>query len=356
MERTILIMAGGQGERFWPYSRRKYPKQFLRLTDEKKTMIQLTMERACRFTDIQHIFVATNRNYYSIVREQIPDLPEENMICEPVGKNTAPCVALGAAHIARRYGDALMTVLPSDHLVKIPPLFIDTLREACDFAEQGPRLVTIGITPSGPETGYGYIRFLSERVQGGVYRVNGFVEKPSLDKAKEYAASGEYLWNSGMFIWKASTILESLNRYMPEVSAGLQKIRQSIGTPDYDQVLEEVFAAFPSVSIDYGILEKADNLYTIAGNFGWDDVGSWLAVSRIHLKDDHKNSIQGNVIAIDSEDVTILGGSKLITAVGLHDLIVVDTEDAILICDKGRTGDIRTVLRVLKEKGLEQFL
>jgi len=356
MERTVLIMADGQGERFWPSSRKRLPKQFLCLTDEKKTMIQLTADRVRRITGMENVFVVTNRDYRDLVIRQIPDLPEENILCEPVGRNTAPCVALGAAHIARKYGDALMAVLPADHLVKIPALFQDALEEAFDFAERGGRLLTIGITPSSPEEGYGYIRFQPARVSGRVYKVSGFVEKPDREKAKEYVASGEYLWNSGMFVWKASTILDSLNRYLPEMKEGLGKIRESIGTDRYPAVLEECFSAFPSISVDYGILEKAENIYTLAGNFGWDDVGSWAAVARIRPTDENGNTLQGNVITADVSNTIIRGKDHLIAAAGIRDLVIVDADDVILVCGKDKTGEILSILRVLRDRDLRNYL
>lgn len=349
-------MAGGHGERFWPSSRRQLPKQFLCLTDADRTMIQLTVDRVRTFTKIENVYIATNADYKDLVRTQIPDLPAENILCEPVGRNTAPCIALGAVHIARRYGDALMIVLPSDHLIQMPPLFRDTLAEACDVAEEGPNLVTIGITPDAPEMGYGYIKFLPDRVLGRAYAVDRFVEKPDLERAKAYVASGEYLWNSGMFIWKVSTILENIRVFLPDLTEGLDRIRESIGTPEYEAVLRASFAAFPSVSVDYGILEKARNIFTLAGTFGWDDVGSWLAVSRLRPTDARGNTLQGNVISVDTENTIVQGGEKLIAVVGVQDMIVVDTKDAILICEKDKAGDIRKVLQALREKGMEAYL
>ena len=356
LERAVLIMAGGRGERFWPSSRKSLPKQFLCLTDEHRTMIQLTVDRVRRFTGIENIFVAASRDYRELVREQLPDLPEENILCEPVSRNTAPCIALGAAHIAEKYGDALMAVLPSDHLIQMLPLFQDTLEEACGIAEAGPNLVTIGITPDKPETGYGYIKFLPERVPGRAYRVDRFVEKPDLKTATEYVNSREYLWNSGMFVWKVSTILENLNRFLPEMREGIEEIRRSVGTPEYEAVLEKRFASFPSVSVDCGIMEKADHIFTLPGNFGWDDVGSWLAVSRIRSADVDGNTLQGNVISVNTRDTIIQGRDKLIAAVGIENAIVVDTDDAILICSKDSTSEIRTVLRILRERGMDEYL
>ena len=214
------------------------------------------------------IFIATNQDYKALVREQLPELPEQNILCEPVGKSTAPCIGLGAVHIAKKYEDALMFVLPSDHLIKMHKIFLRSLQDACDVAEQGENLVTIGITPSSPETGYGYIRFDAEHTLGRAFKVEQFVEKPNLEKAKEYLASGLYMWNSGMFTWKVSTILKNIRAFMPETYEGLQRIGQAIGTEQEKEVLAREFMAFKSESIDYGIMEKASNIYILTSAFG----------------------------------------------------------------------------------------
>ena len=284
MKKTALIMAGGRGERFWPRSRKRLPKQFLSLTDDGKTMIQLTVERILPLVEMDSIYIATNRSYKKLVQEQLPGLPEENILCEPAARNTAPCIGLGAAHMERKYGDAVMFVLPSDHLITYPQIFRRTLSEAARTAETGASLVTIGIAPTYPETGYGYIRFRPDEMFGSAYAVDGFVEKPDLDIAREYVQSQQYLWNSGMFTWKVSTILDNLQEYLPEIWEGLRRIQQSIGTEEQEDVLEREFRLFRSVSIDYGVMEKAKNLYILTGSFGWDDVGSWLALDRMQEK------------------------------------------------------------------------
>ena len=281
MRNTALIMAGGRGERFWPKSRVHMPKQFLSLTGDGKTMIQMTVERILPLVAMEDIFIATNSSYKPLVLEQLPDLPAENILCEPVGRNTAPCIGLGAAHISKRYDDAVMFVLPSDHLITHPQIFRRTLTEAAEAAEQGCNLVTIGITPTYPETGYGYIKIHPEEMLGAAYKVERFVEKPDLDTARGYVASQQYLWNSGMFIWKVSTILNNMKVFMPETHAGLLRIRDAIGTEEQDAVLEAEFQAFRPESIDYGVMEKAKNIYILSGAFGWDDVGSWLALERM---------------------------------------------------------------------------
>lgn len=356
MKTTALIMAGGKGERFWPRSRVTLPKQFLNLTDDGKTMIQLTVERISPLVDIEDVYIATNKAYKALVMEQLPGIPEQNILCEPVGRNTAPCVGLGAVAINKKYEDANMLVLASDALIKNNEVFVDTLKDAIDVAGKGENLVTIGITPNYPETGYGYINFDKDNKLGAANCVKRFVEKPDLAKAKEYLASGEYLWNSGMFIWKVSTILKNFKEFMPDIYEGLLTIQAAMGTADFDKVLEETFTAFRSESVDYGIMEHASNIYSIPGNFGWDDVGSWLAVGRIKENDDKRNVVKGNVVTVNTEDCVIEGGEKLIATVGLRDIIVVDTPDATLISTKENAGEIKQILGKLREAGKEQYL
>lgn len=356
MKVTALIMAGGRGERFWPRSRRNMPKQFLSLTDDGKTMIQLTVERIMPLVDMKDIYIATNKDYRQLALEQLPGIPEENILCEPVGRNTAPCIGLGAVHIAKKYEDAIMLVLPSDHLIKFNKMYLTTLRDACRIAEKGTNLVTIGIMPDYPETGYGYIKFDAKEPEGGAYRVDRFVEKPSLEVAKEYLAAEEYLWNSGQFIWKVSSILENLKQYMPDTYERLLRIQEAIGTEEEEQILDREFQEMDSQSIDYGIMEKAKDIYILPGAFGWDDVGSWLAVERIKKTNEFGNVVNGNIITVNTKNCIIQGGRKLIAAVGLQDLIIVDTEDATLICEKDNTGDIKKVLENLKICNRDEYL
>ena len=356
MKKTALIMAGGRGERFWPKSRKNLPKQFLSLTDDGKTMIQLTVERILPLVDMQDIYIATNRDYKKLVRKQLPEIPEENILCEPIGRNTAPCIGLGAVHIARKYDDAVMFVLPSDHLIKYNTIFLNTLSDAAEVAEQGENLVTLGITPDYPETGYGYIKFNPNQTLKRAFAVDRFVEKPNLETAKEYLATEQYLWNSGMFIWKVSTILHNMEKYLPETYSGLQRIQNAIATADEQSVLEQEFETFHSESIDYGIMEKAQNIYILSGSFGWDDVGSWLAVERIRQSNEFGNVITGNAVTVDTKNTIIEGGKKLIATVGIEDLIIVDTEDALLICEKDSAGNIKKVLENLKICNRTEYL
>lgn len=351
-----MIMAGGKGERFWPKSRQSLPKQFLSLTEDGKTMIQLTVERILPIVKMEDIYIATNQVYKALVMEQLPGIPEENILCEPVGRNTAPCIGLGAIHMQKRYGDAVMLVLPSDHLIKYTAMFLDTVKRSCTVAEEGENLVTLGIMPHCPETGYGYIKYKPGKSFHDALEVERFVEKPDLETAKKYVASEQYLWNSGMFIWKVSTILKNLETHLPEIYEGICTIGQAIGTPQQEMVLQAVFERLPSESIDYGVMEKAKNIYILSGSFGWDDVGSWLAVERLRTSDAFGNVISGNVVSVRTKNSIIQGDKKLIATVGINDLIVVDTQDALLICKKDSAGDIKKVLENLRLCGQDQYL
>ncbi len=350
MKKTAVIMAGGRGERFWPRSRNSYPKQFLALTSDGETMIQKTIRRLLPLVSIDDIFIVTNESYVPIINQQIPDLPSENILAEPVAKNTAPCIALAAAVINKKYDDAVMMVLPSDHLIKYDELYLDTMRHAVRVAGDAENLVTIGITPTYPETGYGYINFFSDGDQetSGVYKVKRFVEKPNLETAKEYLNSGKYLWNSGMFVWKVSSIASNFKKHLPKIYEGFLKLRESAGTEKFNEVLTECFENFESESIDFGIMEKAESIYTLPGSFGWDDVGSWLSLGKINKTDENGNYVSGDAITINTSGSVICSNKKLIAAVGLEDIVIVDTDDALLICSKEHTQDVKKVIENLK--------
>ncbi|MEF9969243.1 MAG: mannose-1-phosphate guanylyltransferase [Ruthenibacterium sp.] len=358
MKYTAVIMAGGKGERFWPKSRANLPKQFLSLTGDGKTMIQLTVERLLNVVAMEDIFVVTNKNYRDIVQQQLPLLPADNILCEPMAKNTAPCAAYAAAVIGAKYGDAVMCIVPSDHIIKNQHLFADNLKLAARIAEKDNQLVTIGITPTYAETGYGYIKFKQDTgdEMPGAYQVDCFVEKPDIDTARRYLDEGTYLWNSGMFVWKVSSILQNMQTFLPEIYDGAEKIKQAFGTASYEQTVYDVFSACPSVSIDYGIMEKAENIYTIPGTFAWDDVGSWLSLERINLVDGKGNFIKGNVVEIGTENSVFMSEHRLIAAVGVQNLIVVETDDVTLVCDKDNTQDVKKIVEKLRAQGATQYL
>ena len=356
---SVVIMAGGKGERFWPKSRTNLPKQFLSLTNDGKSMIQHTVERLEGLVELENVYVVTNKLYEDLIVEHIPNLPLENIIIEPEAKNTAPCIGLAAVHIAKKNPESKMIVLPSDHLIKFNEIFLDTLKLGLEVVEDDENIVTIGITPNYPETGYGYINFkkgVSPHEITNVYEVLRFVEKPDLERAKQYLTSGEYLWNSGMFIWKVSTILKCFEDFLPEIYTGLKEIETTIYTEKYLEILKKVFSEIPSESIDYGIMEKAKNIYVIPGNFGWDDVGSWLSLERINNTNQDGNIISGNVVTVKTKNSIIQGSKKLIATIGLEDIIIVDTDDALLICNKDNTQEVKEVIANLKLSNKTEYL
>ncbi|MEG6570602.1 mannose-1-phosphate guanylyltransferase [Thermoanaerobacterium thermosaccharolyticum] len=353
---TGVIMAGGKGERFWPKSRIKMPKQFLKLYGDR-TMIQQTVDRLKRLMPIKNIFVVTNIDYAGLISDQIPELPTENILIEPMGKNTAACIGLAAIHTERLDRDSIMVVVPSDHVIKDEETYLGVLKTAIEKAKLGDNLVTIGIKPQHPETGYGYINFkkiTNEIINNNpVHKVERFVEKPDYDTAVKYVESGDYLWNSGMFIWKTSTILNAIKEYMPQLYSTLNVIRENFDSDELEKILYEEYSKLESISIDYGIMEKANNVYVVPGDFGWDDVGSWTSIERLYEKDENGNVIKGNVISVDTKKCIITGSDKLIATLGIEDVIIVDTEDALLICSKDKAQNVKEVLKELKEKKSE---
>ncbi|MGV8984570.1 mannose-1-phosphate guanylyltransferase, partial [Clostridium sp.] len=315
-----LIMAGGKGTRFWPLSTVEKPKQFLKLIGED-TMIQMSVKRLQKLIPIERIFIVTGTRYMDLVRKQLPELPYRNIIIEPVGKNTAPCIALSAFHINKIYKDATIAVLPSDHLIKDEKNFLEVLNSANEFVDKNKEaIVTIGMKPDRPETGYGYIKYSNiHSVINGceIKSVKKFVEKPDIHKAKEYLADGNYLWNGGMFIWKATNILRLTRKYLINTFEVLSEIAAT-REEDYHRVLEEKYNNVDSISVDFGIIEKAKDIYVIPGDFGWDDVGSWESVERYSEKDEFNNVCVGNVKKFNCNNTIIISNGKPIVISGLQ--------------------------------------
>jgi mannose-1-phosphate guanylyltransferase len=356
-----VIMAGGVGTRFWPRSREKTPKHLLQIFG-KGTMIQNTVRRLEPVVQPSEVFVVTNKLQKTQVVKQLPNVPEDNILQEPVGRNTAPCIGLAALHIRRLDPDAVMIVLPADHLIANEAEFQRVLHLAVETARDSSSLLTIGITPTHPETGYGYIQFLNEDgehnpyFQKGVLRVKTFAEKPNLQTAERFLSSGDFLWNSGMFVWRADAILTQIQRCMPEMHGELMKIEKEIGSPRYQQTLETVYGMIRGISIDYGVMERADAVYVIPGSFGWNDIGSWDEVYRVSGKDDSGNSITGKVIQQDTRGSFVFSPDKVVAMIGVEDLIVVNTDDALLICKRGRSQDVKEIADYLKRKQMNEFL
>lgn len=348
MKLTALIMAGGKGERFWPKSRANCPKQFIDITGCGKTMLQLTVERILPLIDIEDIYIVTNIDYRELAATQLPDIPKGNILCEPVGRNTAPCIGLGAAYILKRNPDAVIVTLAADHLIKQEEDFRRILLEAVAVAEQGKNVVTIGIKPDRPETNYGYIKKGKGVKEGQAALVEKFVEKPDFQTAVQYLQSGNYLWNSGIFVWKASTIMALLREHLPDIYQSMERISACLGSAEESNIVKKEFCGMRAVSVDYGIMEHARKLYVLTGTFGWDDVGSWLALERIKDMDAEGNLIAGNAVTAGTRNCIIEGGEKLIAAVGLDNVVIIDTQDVVLIADKQHIGDIREVLEKIK--------
>ncbi|MFO7815465.1 MAG: mannose-1-phosphate guanylyltransferase [Halanaerobiales bacterium] len=357
--KTILIMAGGIGARFWPLSRKEKPKQFLKLTNKDKTMLQCTVDRVKEMADIEQVFIATNNLYVDKISKQLPDLPEENIIIEPCKRNTAPCIGLASLYIERKYPGSTMVVLPSDHVIEDNEGFKDIINSAVSYAHKGENIVTLGIKPNKPETGYGYIN-LGEKVQevdnNSIFKVNKFTEKPNHETAVRFFKDGNYYWNSGMFVWRTETILDKLKEHLPKIYEILKKISKSIGKPEETEVIDENFSCMNSISIDYGVLEKEKDIFVIPADFGWNDVGSWTALSEINKKDEDNNLINSDHVGIDTNGSIIYSKDKLVTSIGIDNLIIVNTNDAILVCNKDNAQDVKKLRELLKEKGLDNYL
>lgn len=353
-----VIMAGGSGTRFWPQSRQRLPKQLLKLAGDR-TMIQQTLDRCAGLVDHASFWVVTNSVQVEKTREQLPELPAENVLTEPCARNTAPCVGLSAIHALHRDPEAILFIMPADHVISPIDVFQAATRKAVDVVQaDASRLVLFGITPSFPATGYGYIE-RGGLMEGhdGVFDVESFREKPALELAEQYVGAGNFYWNCGIFCWKAATIMEHLQQYEPESWQRLQTIAQAIGTPEYDAVLAAEFPQMNSISIDYAVLERASGVTVLEAPYNWDDVGSWLAVPRLAGTDDQGNTIDGDVVSIDTSNTIVrTTDDHLVATLGVEDLIIVHTPDATLVARRDDSERIKQILAELKERGADQYL
>ena len=356
-----IIMAGGVGSRFWPRSRERSPKQLLEIAGEK-TMIHNTVERLDGFIAPKNIFVVTNKLQKSAIAKQLPTITAENIIVEPIGRNTAPCIGLAAMFVHRLDPDGVMVVLPADHIISDEKEFLRVLDVGVNVAYEDSSLVTIGIQPTHPETGYGYIQIVEEEksknggLPEGVFKVKTFAEKPNLPTAQRFVESGDFFWNSGMFIWRADVIFNEIKRSLPELHDHLMNIEPTLGTSLYEQSLEHAYGLIRGISIDYGVMEKTERVYVIRGNFGWNDVGSWDEVYRLATKDEQGNHLHGKIISFDSKNSYIHTTDKLVATVGIDDLIIINTQDAILICKRGASQDVKEIVDHLRRKQMNEYL
>ena len=360
-----VIMAGGGGTRFWPWSREERPKQVLPILSSR-SMIRQTVERIRPLVPREKILIVTSRSQALKLHQEVPQIPRCNLLLEPEGKNTAPCLVLAAVHIQNSNPEGVMIALPADHHIGKRKEFLGTLRRAAEFASREDYLLTLGITPTGPETGYGYIQKgeILGRVKGTpIFRAKAFREKPTLRKARGYLRRGGYLWNSGMFIWRAETFLRAVEEFLPQVHLPMLDLKDCLGRRGGGKVLERVYSRCPSISVDYGIMEKARNVALIESRFGWSDVGSWSVLGELWPKDPKGNvhlrgdkSRSNKIVSIDSSGCVIRGEKNLIAVLGLKDIVVAEAGQAILVCPRHRAQDVRQVLEELKEKGWKQYL
>jgi mannose-1-phosphate guanylyltransferase len=355
-----VIMAGGSGTRFWPLSRRAWPKQFLSLADQKEqneSLLQATVRRIRGLVPSERILVVTSERHAEATRQQLPELPAENVLAEPAARNTAPCVAWAAAHVSARAPKGVMMVLPADPHIGDEVAYRTLLTRACGAAADGG-LVTIGVTPTRPETGYGYIECGPETNLGsGVYKVQRFVEKPTLARAQEFLQHKRFLWNSGMFFFRADRVLAEYQRQLPDLFIFANTYRDQSARASAQSYVSECYAGLTSVSIDHGIMEHAEDVRVVPGAFGWYDIGSWTTAWELASKDDHGNAVLADVSLVDAKNCYVRAKSgKLVALIGVEDLVVVDTDDALLIMPRERAQDVRRVVDDLSQRDAKKHL
>lgn len=349
-----VIMAGGVGSRFWPRSKKALPKQLLKIFGDT-TMIQATVERIDDLIDRNRIFVITNEIQADEVKKQLHDIPEENIIIEPFGRNTAAAIGLASIIIKAKDPEAVTIVLPADHIIREEEIFRNTLHNAARFAFEKKSLVTIGIHPTRPETGYGYIQIDDKKVQDNIYKVLTFAEKPNYATAVRFLESGDFLWNSGMFIWRVDTILEEIRTYMPDLFEGLTEIEKHLNQKDYHDVLVKTYGQMKKISIDYGIMEKSTKVYLTKGFFTWSDVGSWEEVYQLSEKDSSGNALIGKVYTDKVIDSYIYSPDKFTAVIGVDNLIIINYDDTLLVCRRDRAQDVKNVVEYLKMNKLDEY-
>jgi len=347
--RYIAIMAGGVGSRFWPSSTNERPKQFLDILGVGKSLIRMTFERALRLVPADHVFIVTNKKYKALVMEHLPELPQGNILCEPSMNNTAPCIAYTALRINALDPEAVFAVLPSDHVILKEDEYVRKLNQAFDFAAAHEAIVTLGIQPTRPDTGYGYINYRKDIIEDGqIHKVISFREKPDLATAQTYLESGDYLWNAGMFVWSVPTILDSYKTNAPEILEVLMQQKELYGTAGEQAYIDVVYPDTQKISVDYAILEQAHNVYTIPADIGWSDLGTWNSLHAYMSQGNNAVSVGQNIHLIDAEDIIVISNNqKQIVIKGLRDYIVVDEENALLIYPKSDEQEIKGVVQDL---------
>lgn len=345
----VIIMAGGVGSRFWPMSRVSFPKQFHDILGRGKTLIQETFNRFAAFIPTENIYVVTNERYLDLVKEQLPSMTNDQILLEPMGRNTAPCVAYAAYKINNINPNATFVVAPSDHLIAKEDVFRYHIELGLQACSEEDIIMTLGITPTRPDTGYGYIQFIEDEQERGYFKVKTFTEKPNLEVANSFIKSGDFVWNGGIFLFSAKTITQAFQNYLPDMAELFTGISASYYTSEEQSVINNIYGTCKNISIDYGIMERAENVHVIPAEFGWSDLGTWGSVHITTEKDSNGNSVQGNAVIYDSADnVVRVPEGKLVVVKGLEDYIVVDTPDALLICKKEEEQFIKQIVSDIK--------
>ncbi|MFN8290208.1 MAG: mannose-1-phosphate guanylyltransferase [Chitinophagaceae bacterium] len=354
----VAIMAGGIGSRFWPMSRTDYPKQFLDILGTGQTLIQQTFERYAKLVPQENIYIITAQEYAGIVKKQLPFVSDDNILCEPSRKNTAPCIAYIAFKLLKKDPKALMVAAPADNLILETDEFIRTARKALDFVDHINALVTIGVKPTYPNTGYGYIQHETSGAAPGVYKVKTFTEKPNEELAKTFIASGDFLWNAGIFTWKVKNIVAALEKYEPELYELFAAEKDKFNTAKEKKAIEDIYPLCTNISIDFAVMEKADNVYLIPATFGWSDLGTWNSAWENMEKDYFGNAVVGkNVMVVDAKNCMVhVPDNKLVLLQGLKDYIIVDTKDVLLICKKEKEQEIKEYVAEIKRNKGDKFL
>jgi Mannose-1-phosphate guanylyltransferase len=352
-----VIMGGGIGSRFWPFSRETYPKQFLDFWGIGRSLLQLTFDRFSKIIPVENIYIVTNEIYASLVKEQLPELKDNQILLEPCRRNTAPCIAYAAYHIQSRNPKANIVVAPSDHLILKEEAFLRDIQKGLEFVKENTALVTLGVKPSRPETGYGYIQSAEEAIDD-FHKVKTFTEKPDLELAKVFYSSGEFFWNSGIFLWNVSTIVNSFEKHLPEIATIFDHAKDKLNTPEEKEFINENFTFCPNISIDYGVMEKADNVYMLGVDFGWADLGTWGSLYDLAPKDDNNNAFFKNkVMLYDSTDNLIVLNDKDKVAVvqGLDNYIIAESGNVLLICKRDDESRIKQFMADVRIKYGKEF-
>jgi mannose-1-phosphate guanylyltransferase len=352
----VVIMAGGIGSRFWPYSRNSYPKQFLDVLNTGQSLLQMTVKRFATICPPENIYIVTNKDYEGLVKEQLPELQNDQILSEPVKRNTAPCVAFAAYKIREKNPEASMVVAPSDHAIFHETEFISSIKKALTEAEQGEKLITLGIKPNRPETGYGYIQYI-ENAGVELKKVKTFTEKPQLELAQKFLESGDFVWNAGIFIWRVDSIVRAFEAHLPDQAEIFEEGSGQYYTEQEEGFIRKAYSQCKNISIDYGIMEKADNVYVMLADFGWSDLGSWNSLHEIKDKDANNNAIDANALVFDTKESIVKGDQdRLIVVQGLEGYLVAQCDDVTLICKKDDEQRFREYVSEVKSKKGDKFL